>query len=178
MRARYARLHWLQEVQTLHEQLSDNDSAPAADVPPDANAQRADSDATASAKAAPRPPNAKPEQRLPQQQQQHLHSLRDFATKLRPGVFDFLQRLSAKFRLYIYTMGDEQYACLMASLLDPHGHLFRNRVINRADSNWSQHQKGLEKLGLGPTMALVVDDTPGAHHASSAAGTLLGSDEL
>ena len=64
-------------------------------------------------------------------------------------------------------MGDELYACAMASLLDSGGHLFRNRVINRADSNWEQHQKGLDKLGVVPTMAAVVDDTLGARRSVS-----------
>jgi NLI interacting factor-like phosphatase len=91
-----------------------------------------------------------------------LHELEAFETKLRPGVFDFLNALKDCFQLYIYTMGDEVYACSMASLLDPKGNLFRNRIINRADSDWAQHQKGLAKLGLDPSMTIVVDDTPGA----------------
>jgi TFIIF-interacting CTD phosphatase-like protein len=90
-----------------------------------------------------------------------LHRLQDFHTKIRPGVSRFLRDLAPLYRLYIYTMGDEVYACAMASLLDTEGRLFRNRVINRADSNWAQQQKGLEKLGVAPTMAAVVDDTVG-----------------
>lgn len=90
-----------------------------------------------------------------------LHDLPDFQTKLRPGLEAFLKALAPLYRLFIYTMGDELYACAMASILDPGGHLFRNRVINRADSNWAQHQKGLDKLGVVPAMAAVVDDTLG-----------------
>ena len=95
------------------------------------------------------------------------YQLRDFETKLRPGALALLARLQAKFRLYIYTMGDEVYACAMASLLDPGGDLFRNRILNRADSNWAVHQKGLHKLGVPESMAVVVDDTVGAPLLSS-----------
>jgi TFIIF-interacting CTD phosphatase-like protein len=90
-----------------------------------------------------------------------LHCLPDFHTKIRPGVSHFLKALAPLYRLYIYTMGDEVYACAMASLLDAEGNLFRNRVINRADANWAQQQKGLDKLGVVPSMAAVVDDTVG-----------------
>lgn len=90
-----------------------------------------------------------------------LYELKDFQTKLRPGVFDLLQKLQHMFRLYIYTMGDEAYACAMANLIDPSGSLFRNRILNRSDANWAHHQKGLDKLGVPPSMAVVVDDTVG-----------------
>ena len=92
-----------------------------------------------------------------------LHQLPDFETKIRPGAFELLNALKDRYRLFIYTMGDEIYACAMANLLDPDkgSGLFRNRIIDRSDSDWTQHQKGLHKLGVDPTLAAVVDDTPG-----------------
>jgi TFIIF-interacting CTD phosphatase-like protein len=92
---------------------------------------------------------------------QLLYELKDFQTKLRPGIFDLLQKMQHIFRLYVYTMGDEAYACAMANLIDPSGSLFRNRILNREDANWVHHQKGLDKLGVPPSMAVVVDDTVG-----------------
>jgi RNA polymerase II C-terminal domain phosphatase-like 3/4 len=83
-------------------------------------------------------------------------------TKLRPGVFDFLNALKDRFMLFIYTMGDASYARNMASLLDPSGSgLFLNRIIDRGDSDWEGHQKGLDKV-CAADMTAIVDDTVGA----------------
>jgi hypothetical protein len=92
----------------------------------------------------------------------HLFDLPDFFTKLRPGARELLAALKEKYKLYIYTMGDERYACAMANLLDTEGHLFRNRIINRSDANLCAGQKGLEKVDTVPEMTAIVDDTVGA----------------
>lgn len=62
------------------------------------------------------------------------------------------------FEMYIYTMGDSQYAAAMASLLDPKKEYFNTRVISR-DESTQKHQKGLD-LVLGQESAVVIlDDT-------------------
>ncbi|CAM8885914.1 unnamed protein product [Rhodiola kirilowii] len=79
-------------------------------------------------------------------------------TKLRPFVRDFLKEASSMFEMYIYTMGDSQYAAAMASLLDPKKEYFDSRVISR-DESTQKHQKGLD-LVLGQESAVVIlDDT-------------------
>jgi TFIIF-interacting CTD phosphatase-like protein len=82
-------------------------------------------------------------------------------TKLRPGVFNFLNTLKEHFMLFIYTMGDASYARNMANLLDPTGSgLFLNRIIDRGDSDWEAHQKGLSKV-CAADMTAIIDDTVG-----------------
>lgn len=54
-------------------------------------------------------------------------------TKLRPGVWNFLEKASELYELHLYTMGNKLYATEMAKVLDPKGVLFAGRVISRGD---------------------------------------------
>ncbi|WCJ26747.1 RNA polymerase II C-terminal domain phosphatase-like 3 [Euphorbia peplus] len=54
-------------------------------------------------------------------------------TKLRPGIWNFLEKASKLFELHLYTMGNKLYATEMAKVLDPTGKLFNGRVISRGD---------------------------------------------
>ena len=79
-------------------------------------------------------------------------------TKLRPHAHAFLRAASQLCTMYIYTMGDRNYAREMAKLLDPTGELFNGRVIGSGDST-SQYKKDLDiVLGAEPTV-LITDDT-------------------
>ncbi|KAH9607919.1 hypothetical protein KSS87_013372 [Heliosperma pusillum] len=54
-------------------------------------------------------------------------------TKLRPGIWNFLEKACKLYELHLYTMGNKLYATEMAKLLDPKGNLFAGRVISRGD---------------------------------------------
>ncbi|KAG8090806.1 hypothetical protein GUJ93_ZPchr0011g27950 [Zizania palustris] len=54
-------------------------------------------------------------------------------TKLRPGIWNFLEKVSKIYELHLYTMGNKLYATEMAKVLDPTGALFAGRVISRGD---------------------------------------------
>ncbi|KAK9090016.1 hypothetical protein Sjap_023193 [Stephania japonica] len=54
-------------------------------------------------------------------------------TKLRPGIWNFLEKASKLFELHLYTMGNKLYATEMAKVLDPTGVLFAGRVISKGD---------------------------------------------
>lgn len=54
-------------------------------------------------------------------------------TKLRPGIWTFLEKASKLFELHLYTMGNKLYATEMAKVLDPSGVLFSGRVISKGD---------------------------------------------
>ncbi|URE45494.1 RNA polymerase II C-terminal domain phosphatase-like [Musa troglodytarum] len=54
-------------------------------------------------------------------------------TKLRPGIWNFLEKASKLYELHLYTMGNKLYATEMAKVLDPTGTLFSGRVISRGD---------------------------------------------
>ncbi|KAM1191340.1 hypothetical protein PS2_011646 [Malus domestica] len=83
-------------------------------------------------------------------------------TKLRPGVWNFLERASQLFELHLYTMGNKLYATEMAKVLDPTGVLFAGRVISRGDDGDpddgdAPKSKDLEGV-LGMESAVVIID--------------------
>ncbi|XP_062197150.1 RNA polymerase II C-terminal domain phosphatase-like 3 [Phragmites australis] len=67
--------------------------------------------------------------------ERHLYRFQHMAmwTKLRPGIWNFLEKASKLFELHLYTMGNKLYATEMAKVLDPKGRLFAGRVISRGD---------------------------------------------
>ncbi|CAA2964689.1 RNA polymerase II C-terminal domain phosphatase-like 3 [Olea europaea subsp. europaea] len=85
-------------------------------------------------------------------------------TKLRPGIWNFLEKASKLYELHLYTMGNKFYATEMAKLLDPKGELFAGRVISRGDDGDSfdsedrvPKSKDLEGV-LGMESAVVIID--------------------
>lgn len=69
---------------------------------------------------------------LPERHLYRFHHM-NMWTKLRPGIWNFLQKASSLFELHLYTMGNKLYATEMAKVLDPTGTLFAGRVISRGD---------------------------------------------
>ncbi|KAF8694272.1 hypothetical protein HU200_038410 [Digitaria exilis] len=67
--------------------------------------------------------------------ERHLYRFHHMSmwTKLRPGIWNFLEKASKLFELHLYTMGNKLYATEMAKVLDPTGTLFAGRVISRGD---------------------------------------------
>ncbi|OIW17294.1 hypothetical protein TanjilG_22406 [Lupinus angustifolius] len=85
-------------------------------------------------------------------------------TKLRPGIWNFLEKARKLFELHLYTMGNKLYATEMAKVLDPKGTLFNGRVISRGDDTDSvdgeeraPKSKDLEGV-LGMESAVVIID--------------------
>ncbi|KDP23276.1 hypothetical protein JCGZ_23109 [Jatropha curcas] len=85
-------------------------------------------------------------------------------TKLRPGIWNFLEKASKLYELHLYTMGNKLYATEMAKVLDPTGVLFNGRVISRGDDTDSfdsdervPKSKDLEGV-LGMESAVVIID--------------------
>ncbi|KAI4381331.1 hypothetical protein MLD38_007410 [Melastoma candidum] len=85
-------------------------------------------------------------------------------TKLRPGIWTFLEKASKLYELHLYTMGNKLYATEMAKVLDPKGVLFAGRVISRGDDNGAldgderyPKSKDLEGV-LGMESAVVIID--------------------
>ncbi|KAJ3671817.1 hypothetical protein LUZ60_007896 [Juncus effusus] len=68
--------------------------------------------------------------------QRHLFRFQHMGmwTKLRPGIWNFLEKASKLFEMHLYTMGNKLYATEMAKVLDPTGALFAGRVISRGDA--------------------------------------------
>lgn len=78
--------------------------------------------------------------------------------KMRPGLAEFLERISRIFELHVYTMGTRAYALNIAKIVDPTQRLFGNRIISR-DENDSITAKSLQRLfPVSTNMVVVIDD--------------------
>ncbi|CAH2079918.1 unnamed protein product [Thlaspi arvense] len=76
--------------------------------------------------------------------------------KLRPFVREFLQEANKLFYLYVYTMGNRDYAKTVLSLIDPENIYFGDRVITRDES---PYKKTLNLLVADKRRVVIVDDT-------------------
>lgn len=78
--------------------------------------------------------------------------------KMRPGLAEFLEKISKLFELHVYTMGTRAYALNIAKIVDPTQKLFGNRIISR-DENDSIVAKSLQRLfPVSTNMVVVIDD--------------------
>ncbi|KAK2039474.1 FCP1-like phosphatase [Colletotrichum somersetense] len=78
--------------------------------------------------------------------------------KMRPGLAEFLEKVSALYELHVYTMGTRAYALNIAKIVDPQQKLFGNRVISR-DENGSMISKSLQRLfPVNTNMVVIIDD--------------------
>ncbi|KAI8800956.1 hypothetical protein BJ742DRAFT_779771 [Cladochytrium replicatum] len=78
--------------------------------------------------------------------------------KLRPHTIHFLQQVTQKYELHIYTMGTRNYARQVAQEIDPDSRLFNERILSRDDSG-SFAKKSLKRLfPCDHSMVVVVDD--------------------
>ncbi|KAK4785324.1 hypothetical protein SAY86_002013 [Trapa natans] len=87
-------------------------------------------------------------------------------TKLRPGIWNFLEKASKLYELHLYTMGNKLYATEMAKVLDPKGVLFAGRVISRGDDGDSSDSddrypksKDLEGVLGMESSVVIIDDS-------------------
>lgn len=94
----------------------------------------------------------------------HLPQIRMW-TKLRPGIWQFLDRASKLYELHVYTMGKRVYATEMTKVLDPTGELFAGRIISKGDEadvsglGISPKSKDLDGVMGMESSAIVIDDT-------------------
>ncbi|OLN91700.1 RNA polymerase II subunit A C-terminal domain phosphatase [Colletotrichum chlorophyti] len=78
--------------------------------------------------------------------------------KMRPGLAEFLEKVSELYELHVYTMGTRAYALNIAKIVDPQQKLFGNRVISR-DENGSMISKSLQRLfPVNTNMVVIIDD--------------------
>ncbi|KAJ1667199.1 CTD phosphatase Fcp1 [Coemansia sp. RSA 1646] len=78
--------------------------------------------------------------------------------KLRPGLREFLEKLSKMYEMHIYTMGSRPYADAVAKLIDPECKYFNGRILSR-DENGSKDRKSLGRLfPVDTSMVVIIDD--------------------
>lgn len=81
-----------------------------------------------------------------------------YYVKPRPNLQQFLQELSTKYEMHVYTMGTRTYAESVCKLVDPQGTIFGARILSR-DENGSLLQKSLSKLfPVDTSMVVIIDD--------------------
>ncbi|CAD6451303.1 0797f74f-4015-4c3d-bcc2-327d67837554 [Sclerotinia trifoliorum] len=78
--------------------------------------------------------------------------------KMRPGLAEFLAKISEMYELHVYTMGTRAYALSIAKIVDPGKKLFGDRIISR-DENGNVTAKSLARLFPQSThMVAIIDD--------------------
>ncbi|KAK5082178.1 CTD phosphatase Fcp1 [Lithohypha guttulata] len=78
--------------------------------------------------------------------------------KLRPGLEQFLESVSDRYELHIYTMGTRQYAQQIAKIVDPDRKYFEDRILSR-DESGSIVAKNLTRIfPVDTKMVVIIDD--------------------
>lgn len=78
--------------------------------------------------------------------------------KLRPGLEEFLRKVSELYELHIYTMGTRAYAEKIHQIIDPDNTLFGDRILSR-DESGSLTAKNLQRLfPVDTKMVVIIDD--------------------
>ncbi|PVH87912.1 hypothetical protein DL98DRAFT_509436 [Cadophora sp. DSE1049] len=78
--------------------------------------------------------------------------------KMRPGLTEFLAKISEMYELHVYTMGTRAYAINIAKIVDPDKKLFGDRIISR-DENGNVTAKSLARLfPVDTKMVVIIDD--------------------
>ncbi|KAI9722835.1 MAG: Carboxy-terminal domain (CTD) phosphatase [Chrysothrix sp. TS-e1954] len=81
-----------------------------------------------------------------------------YYVKLRPGLEEFLDRISQLYELHIYTMGTRAYAQNIAKIVDPQAKLFGDRILSRTETP-GEEVKNLRKLfPVDTRMVVIIDD--------------------
>jgi FCP1-like phosphatase family protein len=79
--------------------------------------------------------------------------------KLRPGLYEFLDRMASKYVLYVYTHGTRAYAENVCRIIDPSHRYFQSRILSRSDTPGSEKTKELSRLfPTTQSMVCIVDD--------------------
>ena len=78
---------------------------------------------------------------------------------VRPGLEQFLRVTSQSYVVYMYTMGDEDYAKAVLRVIDPRNVYFSGGVCCWNPQESRTH-KELGRVVCEPSMALIVDDSP------------------
>ncbi|KAI7963933.1 hypothetical protein MJO29_004360 [Puccinia striiformis f. sp. tritici] len=78
--------------------------------------------------------------------------------KQRPGLTEFLNSLSEKYEMHVYTMGTRAYAEAVCKIIDPTNQIFGNRILSR-DESGSMTQKSITRLfPVDTSMVVIIDD--------------------
>ncbi|KAF2743904.1 hypothetical protein M011DRAFT_471030 [Sporormia fimetaria CBS 119925] len=90
-----------------------------------------------------------------------------YYVKKRPGLDEFLERMSQLYEMHVYTMATRAYAEAVAKIIDPTGKYFGDRILSR-DENYTDKLKSLQRLFPTNTdMVVIIDDRADVWHYSA-----------
>lgn len=81
-----------------------------------------------------------------------------YYVKLRPGLSEFLARVSELYELHIYTMATRNYALAIANIIDPTGQYFGDRILSRDESGLLTHKNLKRLFPVDQSMVVIIDD--------------------
>lgn len=81
-----------------------------------------------------------------------------YYVKLRPGLEDFLKKISNLYELHIYTMATRNYALAIAKIIDPTGEYFGDRILSRDESGSLTHKNLKRLFPVDQSMVAIIDD--------------------
>ncbi|RAL60670.1 hypothetical protein DID88_009988 [Monilinia fructigena] len=78
--------------------------------------------------------------------------------KMRPGLAEFLSKISEMYELHVYTMGTRAYALNIAKIVDPGKKLFGDRIISRDENGNVTAKESVEVVSSKHNMVAIIDD--------------------
>ncbi|GMI72900.1 hypothetical protein like AT5G45700 [Hibiscus trionum] len=87
----------------------------------------------------------------------------DFYVLKRPGVDSFLEEISKKHEVVVFTAGIEQYASLVLDKLDPKGLISHRLYRDSCKEMEGKLVKDLSEMGRDLGKVVIVDDNPNAY---------------
>jgi RNA polymerase II subunit A-like phosphatase len=81
-----------------------------------------------------------------------------YYVKIRPGLAEFLQEVSKKYEMHIYTMATRNYALAIARIIDPDGKYFGDRILSRDESGSLTHKNLKRLFPVDQSMVVIIDD--------------------
>lgn len=81
-----------------------------------------------------------------------------YYVKLRPGLLEFLEKMSEKYEMHIYTMATRSYALAIAKIIDPDGKYFADRILSRDESGSLTHKNLKRLFPVDQSMVAIIDD--------------------
>ncbi|GEQ70141.1 hypothetical protein JCM33374_g3817 [Metschnikowia sp. JCM 33374] len=81
-----------------------------------------------------------------------------YYVKLRPGLEQFLERVSELYELHIYTMATRNYALAIAAIIDPTAKYFGDRILSRDESGSLTHKNLRRLFPVDQSMVVIIDD--------------------
>lgn len=81
-----------------------------------------------------------------------------YYVKMRPGLQEFLDEVSKKYEMHVYTMGTGPYAQAIMKIIDPDRKVFGDRIITRDESGSTTVKSLLKVFPMDQKMVVIIDD--------------------